>query len=175
MNPNNDVYYCDKYNGMGNLTSVLKLPMYASKPYYSDCDNLEEEKPVINRPPMNHSDPSEDDDITLYHESWVDIEPYSGACLRAAQKLMISAHLEQDELFDIDNKFLPIYYVFRTGNFTQDSMQLVLGDLITGITLKLILQIVGVCLTTLFIALMIFSIIKIRIGGKTSDEALLNN
>jgi hypothetical protein len=176
MNPYNDVYYCDKYNGMGNLTSVLKVPMFASKPNYTDCDNIGNEMPTILRNPMNHSEPSDDDDVTLYHESWVDIEPYSGACLRAAQKIMISAHIENDELFDIDTKFLPIYYVFRTGNFTEASVQSVLGDLLTGLTFKFILLILGVCLITLFTSLLIFSLIKLRLegGDKVNDDRLLS-
>ena len=175
MNPNNDLYYSEKYNGMGNLTSILKVPMYASKSNYTDCDNMGNEKPTIVRPQLNQSEPSDDDDVKLFHESWVDIEPYSGAVLRAAQKLMVSAHIEKDELFNIDNKFIPIYDIFRTGNYTENSIQDVLGDLLTGLTLKLIFQIIGVCLTTLFIAFMIFSLIKLRLSPeKVNDEALLS-
>jgi hypothetical protein len=66
--------------------------------------------------------PGEEDDIKLYYESWVDLEPNTGAVVRAAQKLMISAYLERDELFDVESKFVPIYYVFRTGNFTNEAV-----------------------------------------------------
>lgn len=43
--------------------------------------------------------------------------------MRAAQKILISAYIEKDELFEIErNKFIPIYYLFRTGNFTQEGV-----------------------------------------------------
>ena len=35
--PYNGVFYSDKYNGFGNLTSVQKAPVFVSKPYYKDC------------------------------------------------------------------------------------------------------------------------------------------
>jgi len=43
--------------------------------------------------------------------------------LRAGQKILVSALLENDELFELKNdKFVPIYYVFRNGNFTRASV-----------------------------------------------------
>jgi hypothetical protein len=52
----------------------------------------------------------------------VDIEPNTGALVGAVQKLLISILLEKDDLFETDNKFVPIYYLFRSGNFTEASV-----------------------------------------------------
>ena len=69
-------------------------------------------------------DPDEDpEDHKLFNESYIDIETYSGAVLRAGQKLMLSIKLEKDELFDLENdRFIPILYTFRNANFTDDSV-----------------------------------------------------
>jgi len=57
----------------------------------------------------------------------VDIEPYSGAVVRAGQKILVSALLQKDELFEIENdKFVPIYFIFRNGNFTQSGVYIIL-------------------------------------------------
>ena len=70
--------------------------------------------------------PSEEDDIKLYYESWVDVEENTGAVVKAAQKLMISIYIENDELFDIESKFVPVYHIFRSGNFSDASVNIVL-------------------------------------------------
>lgn len=83
-----------------------------------------ENKPIIFPRNYKPDPPAEEDDIKLYYESWVDVEENTGAVVKAAQKLQISVFLQKDELFDIDDKFVPIYYVFRSGNFTEDSVKL---------------------------------------------------
>lgn len=36
---------------------------------------------------------------------------------------MISALIENDELFEVEHdKFIPIYYVFRNGNYTKEGV-----------------------------------------------------
>lgn len=107
------------------MTSVFKLPLYISKPNYYQCDNLlDSEKPYLIESNNTHYETNDDDDISLYRESFLDIEPNTGVCLRAAQKLMVSALLESDELFEYGSKFIPIYYIFRSGNFSLESVKL---------------------------------------------------
>jgi hypothetical protein len=78
--------------------------------------------PDIKMANRTSSTKEDESDQKLFSESFLDIEPFSGGTVRAAQKLMISALIEQDELFDIQPKFVPIYYVFRTGNFTDHNV-----------------------------------------------------
>lgn len=162
LNNFNKVFFSDKYNGFGNLTSVFKVPMYASKPYYRDCDNLFNARPDIKLLNITHQKSEDQDDQDLYYESWIDIEPYTGLVMRAAQKLLISAFIEKDELFEIDDKFVPIYNIFRTGNFTQVATDQVLGDLFVGLTFKQVFEILGVTITFLFISLLLFNLIRAK-------------
>lgn len=120
-NPFNANYYSEKYNGFGNMTSVFKAPLFASKPYYFECnDSNSEQSTIVN---VTSTVKSRDaDDVKLVNESWVDIEPKSGAVVRAAQKILISAFIEKDNLFEMDNRFIPIYSVFRSGNFTENQV-----------------------------------------------------
>jgi hypothetical protein len=84
---------------------------------------MENNIPTINRVKYNHSKTDDEDDINLYEESFVDIEPYSGAVLRAGQKIMVSALIQNDELFEVNrDRFIPFYYVFRNGNYTKEGV-----------------------------------------------------
>jgi hypothetical protein len=76
----------------------------------------------------------------------------------------------------MDNKFVPVYYVFRTGNFTEDAVKDVLGDLTIGIGVNLAVNALGVFLTALFLALLFFSIIKVKLSKSDSvkPDTLLN-
>ncbi len=131
-NPNNAKYYSNVYNGFFNLSSVLKAPFYISRLNYSQCDNMEEVTTI--QPLSNIDNPSDDDDDTrLYYETWVDIEPYTGVTLRAAQKMMISILLEKDDLFELNNnKFIPFYYLFRSGNVTENKVNITLIYIISN-------------------------------------------
>jgi hypothetical protein len=162
MYPYNDVYYSDKYNGFGNMTSTTKAPLFASKPYYYQCDNMEKEMPEIIKLPRGDGKSNDPDDVRQFNESYADVEPLSGAVVRAGQKLLISALLEPDELFDIEPKFVPIYLLVRSGNYSQDSVNHIFGDLITGFSIQVVMQIVGIALTFLCISLIVFSIVRIQ-------------
>ena len=154
------MFYSNVYNGMGNFTSVFKAPLFASKPNYFECDNLHDAKPDITPVENNSGQSGDQDDVDLYYDSWVDVEQYSGAVLRSAQKLMISALLEKDELFENENRFVPVYYVLKTGNFTENGVQDVFSQLTVEISLKLIFLSLSVALILFAVALFVFSCIK---------------
>lgn len=66
---------------------------------------------------------NDDDDIKLYYggRRFVDVESNTGTFVSAVQKLVISMFIRKNQ-FEIDNMFVPIYYLFRSGNFTKDSV-----------------------------------------------------
>jgi hypothetical protein len=175
LNPENKIFYSNVYNGMGNITSVFKAPLFASKPNYFECDNLHDAKPEITLVENNSGQSGDQDDVDLYYDSWVDVEHYSGTVLRSAQKLMISALLEKDELFENENRFVPVYYVLKTGNFTENGVQDVFSQLIVEISLKLIFLSLSVALISFAVALFVFSCIKKKqvIVVRENDDLLL--
>lgn len=143
----------DKYDGYGNQTSVLQAPLFVSKGYYKDCNDSLKAKIEIE---PNTDKPSDDDDIVLFEESFLDIEPNSGAVIRVAQKLLVSILLEKDELFDIkQDVFIPVNYVFRTCNLTSDGMEF-LSDLKFAAKVKLYGIIIFSVLSIVFISLLIY-------------------
>jgi hypothetical protein len=102
------------------MSSIIKAPFFAHKPYYYQCNDTPAEMlPKIKLSNWTFNASGDKDDQTLFNDSFIDVEPYSGATIRAGQKIMISALIERDELFEIDSKFVPIYYVFRTANFSD--------------------------------------------------------
>jgi len=158
--PENSIYYMDKYNGYANMTPIIKAPMFAHKPYYYQCNDTPAEMlPEIKMLNWTSNNAGEPDDQKLFNESFFDIEPFSGGPLKAAQKLMISALIERDELFEVDSKFVPIYYIFRTGNLSESKIDEIFGPLKKGLGLKSTLNIILLTLTTLFLCLAAYAYI----------------
>jgi hypothetical protein len=157
-----------------NVTSVLKAPFFASKPYYHDCnDSLSAQPEIVKFVPKEIKPPGDKDDIDLYYESYFDMEPNTGAVIGAAQKLLISAYIDQDDLFEGEPKFVPIYKIFRTANFTEESTLHVFGDLLTGLMFKQVVQLVGVCLCFFFVSLLIFAILKIKFSNRVDSDQVV--
>jgi len=173
--PENGVYYADKYNGYANMSSIIKAPFFAHKPYYFQCNDT----PASMIPDIkmsaswsqNYSKTEGPEDAKLFNESYFDIEPFSGGTVTAAQKLMISALIERDELFEIDSKFVPIYFVFRTGNLTDTSINMIFGDLVTGLGVKSMINLFCVTLLTLFIALAAHAYIGSSFSNKVDGDS----
>jgi hypothetical protein len=176
--PINYIYNGDKYNGYFNITSVLKAPLFASKAYYSQCNDSISAQPIqINKAPVVHNDTHDKDDIDLYYDCWIDIEPHTGAVVGAKQFLLVSTLIEKDDLFEIDDKFVPVYLLFRSGNFTEPAVLHVFGDLLVAVMFKQIVQLIGACLIFFFISLLIFSFFKIFFSKQPSEDIVvpLNN
>ena len=156
-NKENSAFYMEKYNGFGNQTSVLQAPLFASMPNYKYCNDSTKSEIINNE---KHGVSDDEDDSILFNESFLDVEPYSGAVVRAAQKILVSLLIEKDELFDIkEDVFVPVNYVFRTGNLTKEGLEF-LDDLSFALNLKFYSIIITACLSVIFIGLLIFFCIK---------------
>jgi len=128
--------------------------------------------PNITMSDWSSNNTGDKDDQKLFNESFFDIEPYSGGVINAAQKLMISALIEKDELFEMDSKFVPIYYVFRTGNLSASSIDHIFGDLFVGVGMKSAINVIFVTLITLFICLAIYAYIQNRVEELRLDAEM---
>lgn len=157
-NPYNANFYMDKFDGIGNETSILKAPMFISKPYYKDVGDIGKIRVEIKKYTPDNVVKSDDiDDEELFEESWIDVEPTSGACLRAGQKILAHLLIEPDILFDFpDNVFFPVNYVFRSGNVTQHGADNFLGPLRTAFAIKFWGFIAFAVLTIVFLILLLF-------------------
>jgi len=153
------------------MSSIIKAPFFAHKPYYFQCGIPDAMRPDIQMTDWSSDSEGDHDDQKLFNESFFDIEPFSGGTVTAAQKLMISALIERDELFEIDDKFVPVYFVFRTGNLTDSTIDMLFGDLITGLGVKSIISILFVTLTTLFLSLAAFAMIRTRLENSKSVDS----
>lgn len=177
FNKYNENFYMDKYNGFGNQTSVLKAPMFLSKPYYKSCDDMPQLKVDITKyRPKSHDIPCDDkEDCTLYEESFLDIETYSGMSLRAGQKILTSLLIEKDVLFNYpDEIFIPAFYVNRGGNVTLEGTNAALGDLKTAWSVQLWGTIISALLAGVFIGLLIYYVRKKDDAFDTLTETILN-
>lgn len=174
----NKEYFMEKYRGFGNNTSVLKAPIFISKPYYKDTDNNDSKvsKAIINFPYKSHDKTNDNDDIDLYEESWFDIEPRSGAVLRAGQKIMASALIEPDVLFDVPKAiFIPVNYVFRSCNLTQEGIDSFLGDLKIAFSIKYYCIITFSVLSFIFIIVLLYILLRKQPSILIDDKNSINS
>lgn len=177
-NKENEIFYMNKYNGFGNQTSILNSPLFVSKPYYKDC-NDSYYADIVNKPKKSiyknniksDNEVNEDEEESLLlEESILDVEPYTGAVVRAVQKLLISVLIEKDELFNIkSDTFVPINYLFRSGNLTKEGMN-ILSDLKTGLNIEFYGRIFSGIGVVLFFCLLIFFCRKKDISSNSNDE-----
>jgi hypothetical protein len=159
----NKTYYNEIYNGFANFTSVFKSPIFVSKPYYSGCDNSKNEQATINNITyLNPAKTSDTDDVDLFFDSYFDVEPTTGIVVSSAHKYLTSVLIEKDDLFDIDSKFIPVYYSFRSGNYTEDAIVNNFSELDKELTIQKVVSLIGIIVTFFGISLFIFSYIKNR-------------
>lgn len=151
--------------GFTNLSSIYDTPLFASKRYFKDS---EYENQVDFRKISTNKTTDDIDDIDLFYDSFVDVEPFSGVTLRSAMKLMYSIHIKNDELFEFEkDKFIPLFYIMTSFNSTDTSIS---GDylnvLVSNIAIGNFITYTGTTLLTLFFALCLLIIFKIQIGKK---------
>lgn len=79
--PSNDGYYQYGPNGLGNLTKTSGFPFFLSKPHFLGGDPSLQAS-VLGLTP----DPSK-------HDTFLDLEPYTGTCLRTTWRNQLSGYL----------------------------------------------------------------------------------
>lgn len=119
VNPDNAKYYFDRYDGVINITSTKRAPLFFTKQYFLDADwDLVTAVELYNDTAMSQRIwPSRDKDLAIY------VEPTTGAALRADQRLQLNMFFDQDELFpNIKPSMLPLFYIFRGYEFSEKAV-----------------------------------------------------
>ncbi|XP_011408057.2 PREDICTED: lysosome membrane protein 2-like [Amphimedon queenslandica] len=108
-------FYMNGPDGVLNLTAVfpLNVPIFVSKPHFLDADEYYTND--INGPPSNRDK----------HDSFLNVEPITGAVLHAAKRLQINIQLKQYEdipdlsHLPINTTYLPLLWVEETGSLNE--------------------------------------------------------
>lgn len=154
-NPDNDNF--DVFvDGTTNVTSTLKAQAFASKGHFLD---ISEEAAALGSVPVIKNANGEvikankdDDDTFLGMEKW------TGVNVLARQRIQFNFAVFNDELFEFENNneygiFMPLSFVSRQSDMTQDQINIIFGDLIDGLGSKwvffFIILIVGIVLLAL--------------------------
>lgn len=82
LDPSNAEYYQFGPCGLGNMTSVLGAPVFASKPHF-----LNSSETLVNA--IDGLKP----DVEL-HDTYIDVEPWTGSTIRAHKRLQLSVMFE---------------------------------------------------------------------------------
>lgn len=168
-NPENAKYYMDRWNGLLNLTSVKKLPLFVSKYHYLDTDEEVYSNVKI------YSDANLTQLITPDREFDIklDIEPYSGAALYAKLNIQTNYEYQNDRLF-MNEKYsmIPVFALQRGGGWSNSAIDSKFGLLRIGLKLKLALQIVFYILAGILLILTGYLVWRIR---KNVNDGLYEN
>ena len=122
-----------RITGTSNLTSSLNAYSFAAKGhYYELSEEAESSKPNIYDSGMNLIQTNVDDDDTF-----LSVEPLSGVCLVALERIFMNMQLLGDDLFQnttvaIPSEygyFYPLSYVKRESTWTQDQVDEVYGPI----------------------------------------------
>lgn len=169
-NPDNEKYFMDKWNGALNLTAVKKIPLFVSKFHYLDLDSeaFKNVKLYKNASLNEEIKATRDDDVVL------DIEPYSGAGLRAALNIQTNYEYTQDSLYSNDKySLLPIFGLKRSGQWSDGAIDTQFGLLKIALKLRLVFQIVFYILAGLLLILGAVMIYKYRKRVSVKTDTLL--
>lgn len=118
LNPDNAQYYMDRWTGLLNLTTSKKLPLMMStySHYLLDEDAYKNVKIYTN----NSTELMVPD---KQYNSYIDVEPYSGAGLSAYLNLLAHYEYQQDNLFSNPNYgLLPVFALQRSGAWSNSAV-----------------------------------------------------
>lgn len=147
---------------MINVTSTYGAPAFASKGNYLDINFNAHMTPEIRDKEGNLIEATEEDD-----DLFVVIEPWTGATVKAALRLMINFRTENDWLFeDVDDAFFfPYVYIKKEYSLTSDQINDGFGSLMSALTAVLAIRIIGYGLGALLLiggGFLIYWAIKIK-------------
>jgi len=115
-NPDNAKWFIDRWNGLLNYSTIQQVPVFFSKAHLLDAD------PYI----LEAVDVFWDSELTQKivptsaDDTFVDVEPYSGANIGSMIRLQLNYELAQDDLFpNVTYAMLPLFILERGSNFTD--------------------------------------------------------
>mmetsp|Transcript_629 Transcript_629/g.721 ORF Transcript_629/g.721 Transcript_629/m.721 type:complete len:278 (+) Transcript_629:1646-2479(+) len=154
-------YYAG-FHGAINVSSVYGLPSFASKGHYLDIGRNDNRTSIIRDKEGNliKADKGKDDLFVI-------IEPWSGATMQAALRLMLNFKIEKDYLFENldDTYLLPYTLIKKEFSLSKSQVDDGLGSLRTALNASLGVQISGYGVGGLLIiagAFLIFWAFKIK-------------
>ena len=125
-NPDNAVYYSDKYDGTMNLTSVMQAPMFISRLYLNGVGQGAQEQVEILDDKGNPVTFIPDTD-----DLFIDLESVTGAALQINFDIQTNIYLESSSLFETGSaRLLPFFVLRRDEEFTESQIRQALGPLI---------------------------------------------
>ena len=139
-NPLNEIYDV-RITGTSNMTTTLNAWSFVAKGhYYQLSEEASESKPIIRDQQGQEivADPQSD-------ETFLGVEQLSGVCLIAKERIFYNFAVYKDELFkdwsaipsnSDHGLFMPLLYVKRESEWSQDQVDEAFGALVLGKKLK---------------------------------------
>jgi lysosome membrane protein 2 len=106
-NPN----YFQSVVGLANMTSAVGAPLFLSKPHFLDADPAQTSSLVTGMA-----------GVVADHDTFVDIEPLTGAVMSARKRLQLNFQVSHYDYknTDIPSNYMPILWVEEAGDIPAD-------------------------------------------------------
>lgn len=164
--PPNDIFY-QELHGFINM-SFTGVPLFISKNHFLDADPAWE----------NMVDIRSENGYKQLSNPWDDtyliVEPNTGASFTAVVYLQTNVLTSQDILFVREPIMIPVFSLYRSGNITESSAKDLFGDLQFALAAKRKLLLIGLFGLALTAMLTLVYLHKIRVKmDTTKKESLL--
>eukprot|EP00118_Oscarella_pearsei_P002662 m.11176 g.11176 ORF g.11176 m.11176 type:complete len:499 (+) comp23057_c0_seq1:265-1761(+) len=167
-NPANKVFYSFGPDGICNLTTVVPMnaPVYVSKPHFLGSDpGL-----IANITGLSPN--------SVLHDSYFDVEPLSGAVMRAYKRLQMNIKIERDEylsdLKHIRSMYFPLFWAEETAVASENTTSTLKSKVFTPRAIAYGVVISGIAVSGLMCLAGFSAAVVIRLKRK-SNTLLVND
>lgn len=165
--PEHAVFYQFGPQGLINQSSVLQMPLFASKPYFLDGDPILNQMVYYTTPQYN---------IPKNYDSYFDSEFYTGIPMYLVEQLQFNAELKADAMFPLlgssnlqkfgYNTYMPVMFSQRSGLISEHITEKFFGPLKIALLLQKITLIAGVTIGVLIFASLFLCYLRMKILKK---------
>ncbi|CAD8079287.1 unnamed protein product [Paramecium primaurelia] len=144
----NPDYHNYKWDGLENMTTIQNAPIMNSPTHFYNGDIKLQEMIEV----YKHDNLTDRQWASVWDDSYVIYEPYTGVALSALLNLMVSVEYKKDVLFPCDNyAILPVMSLMRGANWTSEQVDETFGELKSGLKLRWTLAIIFYVIAFIFL------------------------
>lgn len=149
-NPANALFFQDKYNGLLNLTSPYKIPLFYSNYWLDDVDPILRNTINLYDRNNNYIEPKNVNKLDI--QSYYEIETKTMIPVNSSIKLQSNLLIESDSMWSHnENLIMPIYKMERKLRIKQEDFNQIFGHLEKMYIYKFYIMIIFFVLSIVFI------------------------
>lgn len=167
INEFNCNYYANQWDGLINVSSIQKAPLFFSQRYLYGSDAQLQDAITI----YLDENQTEIANATLSDDTFVDIEPYTGVNIGTAVRLQLNYEFQADDLFSTSTyAMLPIFVLERGTAFSDSQVDSVFGQLRTGLAVVADGPLVCYIMSAVMLLVTLFCLYRLRKMRRNAEQ-----